>query len=412
MAIMGIDFKQHTLPNGLTIIDESNDEAHTAAVGFFVNTGARDEADAQMGVSHFLEHMMFKGTQRRTADDVNREFDEIGANYNAYTSHENTAFFAQVLPEQLPRAIDLLGDIMRPALRDADFDIEKKVILEEIGMYEDRPHWRLQDALLERYFADHPLGHRVLGTTDTITKLDAATMRGYFESHYSPDNIVAVATGRADFEQVVREIERMTAHWQPTGVRRAPDEPAGCALDQTIHDPRLTRHYVAAMCPAPCAQSDQRYAARIAGDVLGDTEGSRLYWALVDPGLADEADFGFIPMDQAGAYMAFASCDPDRAEEVEAILWREIDALAQKQDVDQAEVERARNKAATELTLRSESPIGRLSELGTHWLYLHEYTSLAEEIARFEAVTLDGVRAVLESHPFQPRGILRLTPRQ
>ncbi len=109
-----LQFKQHTLSNGLTILGECNDEAHTATVGFFVNAGARDEDKPQMGVSHFLEHMMFKSTERRTADDVNREFDEIGANYNAYTSHENTAFFAQVLPEYFPQATDLLGDILRP----------------------------------------------------------------------------------------------------------------------------------------------------------------------------------------------------------------------------------------------------------------------------------------------------------
>src|SRR5690606_29036790 len=111
---------------------------------------------AVMGVSHFLEHMMFKGTARRTADDVNREFDELGANYNAYTSHESTVYYAQVLPEFLPRAVDLIGDMLRPALRQEDFDIEKNVILEEIGMYEDRPDWRLHDVLLEKHFDDHP----------------------------------------------------------------------------------------------------------------------------------------------------------------------------------------------------------------------------------------------------------------
>ena len=161
---MAVNFQKHTLPNGLTVLAEVAPEAHTAAVGFFVKAGARDETGELMGVSHFLEHMMFKGTARRTADDVNREFDEIGADYNAFTSHEQTVYYAHVLPEFLPRAVDLLGDMLRPALRTDDFDMEKNVILEEIGMYDDRPEWVLQDRLLEEYFRGHPLGYRVLRT--------------------------------------------------------------------------------------------------------------------------------------------------------------------------------------------------------------------------------------------------------
>ena len=141
---MSIQFQQTTLPNGLTILAESSDDARTSAVGFFVKAGTRDEQLPVMGVSHFLEHMMFKGTARRTADDVNREFDEIGADYNAYTSHEKTVYYAHVLPEFLANAVDLLGDMLRPALREDDFSMEKNVILEEISMYEDRPQWRLQ----------------------------------------------------------------------------------------------------------------------------------------------------------------------------------------------------------------------------------------------------------------------------
>ena len=406
------DFRQDTLDNGLTILTERNDDAHTAAVGFFVNTGARDEQAPQMGVSHFLEHMMFKGTDRRTADDVNREFDEIGAAYNAYTSHEATAFFAQILPEYLPRAVDLLGDILRPALRDEDFNVEKNVILEEIGMYEDRPQWRLQDAILERYFADQPLGYRVLGTTDTINQLDAETMRGYFRQRYSPDNMVFAAAGKVDPDKLVADLARLTEQWQPTGTQRSFDAVSPAGMDQTIQDAKLSRHYVAALMPAPSAQDESRYAAKVLADVLGDTEGSRIYWALVDPALADEADLGFVPMDHAGMYMAYASCDPDQADTVEAKLWETIDDFASKRDFDEAEVERAKNKLATDATLRGESPMGRMTAIGHRWLYLRDYVTLEEEIERLTAVTMDELRDTLSAYPFQPRGVLRLTPRE
>src|SRR5690606_38952834 len=139
-------FQHATLPNGLTVIAEVDPEAHTAAAGFFVKTGARDEASPLMGVSHFLEHMMFKGTDQRSAEELNRQFDLIGARNNAYTTSELTCFYASVLPERLlgaGGAVDLLADMMRPALREEDFDTEKKVILEEIAMYEDNPFWVL-----------------------------------------------------------------------------------------------------------------------------------------------------------------------------------------------------------------------------------------------------------------------------
>src|SRR6476619_4072237 len=164
-------FHQQKLANGLTIIGETSPAAKSAAVGFFVRTGSRDETPDVAGVSHFLEHMVFKGTPRRSAADVNREFDRIGADYNAFTSEENTVFHASVLPEYLPQADDLLADILRPSLRGDDFDMEKKVIIEEIGMYEDQPMFSAYDHAKRVYFAEHPLGNSILGTPESITAL-------------------------------------------------------------------------------------------------------------------------------------------------------------------------------------------------------------------------------------------------
>lgn len=410
---MGIDFQHHQLLNGLTVIAEANDAAHTAAVGFFVKTGARYEDPAMMGVSHFLEHMMFKGTARRSADDVNREFDEIGANYNAFTSHEQTVYYAQTLPEFLPRATDLLGDMLRPALRTEDFDMEKNVILEEIGMYDDRPEWRLQDQLIESYYAGHGLGFRVLGTggdEGTVTKLSVEQMRDYFQARYSPDNIVVAAAGQVDFEALVADAERLCAGWEPTQATRDTAAAPAEQCELSVEDPKLARHYVGLLTPAPSAQDEARYAARVLSDVLGDSEGSRLYWELVDPGLAEEADFAFHPQDHAGAFMAFATSDPARAEEVESKLLATMDAFAAERDVTDDEVTRAKNKLATQATLQGERPMGRMHALGAGWVYLGRYLSLEEELGHLMAVTPSDVAALLERYPFTPRTILRLGP--
>src|SRR6266404_7568863 len=177
-------FHSHTLDNGLRIIGETSPSARSAALGFFVRTGSRDETADVSGVTHFLEHMVFKGTPHRTALDVNRDFDRIGAHYNAFTSEENTVFYAAILPEYLPHAMDILTDILRPSLRNEDFDMEKNVIIEEIGMYEDQPTWSAYDHAKKAYFADHPLGNSVLGTADSITALSRDQMQAYFDKRY------------------------------------------------------------------------------------------------------------------------------------------------------------------------------------------------------------------------------------
>ena len=405
---MATQFHKHVLPNELTVVAECNEDAHTSAVGFFVKTGARDEDSHVMGVSHYLEHMMFKGTDRRTADDVNRQFDEIGANYNAFTSHENTVYYAQVLPEYLPQAVDLLGDMLRPALRSDDFQMEKNVILEEIGMYDDRPSWRLNDTIMEKYFQGSPLGFRVLGTVDSIKALAVEQMRSYFDRRYSPNNITVSAAGRIDFDSFLADVQKITGNWRPADAERRYDQPAVTDQQLTLSDGKLNRHYMAMMCPAPSSQDPRRYAAKVLADVLGDSEGSRLYWALVDPGLADEADFSYFPQDRVGSFVAYGSCDPDRAKQVEQILLQTLQQAVASVDV--SEVDRAKNKLATLLTLQDENPGGRMRSLGMQWTYLREYVPLAVEMERLMAVTVDDVLKLIDQKPFRPRTVVRLGP--
>jgi len=404
-----VAYHQTTLDNGLTVAAEINPDAHTAAVGYYVKTGARDEAAKVMGVSHFLEHMMFKGTDRRTADDVNREFDEIGAKYNAYTTHECTAYYSHTLPEFLPRSIDLIGDMLRPSLRTDDFDMEKQVILEEIGMYDDRPSWRLQDQLLEQYFGNHPLGYRVLGTNETVSALTADQMRHYFEQRYSPGNIVVAGAGNLDFAQFTDWITQATQHWTPVQLDATRDaQPAPLTGSSTLEDERVHRHYLASLSPAPSSQSDQRYVAKVLSDLLGDTESSRIYWALIDPGLADEADFSFMPMDGCGAFLAYASCAPDRAEQVQETLFGVLDTAAN--DLEEDELERVKNKLATTVTLQGEAPAGRMHAVGGQMMYLGQYESLQEQLERILSVTRDDLRALIEQYPLHQRAVTALTP--
>lgn len=406
---MPVEFKHARLPNGLTAVAEIVPDAHTAALGFFVKTGARDEESRLMGVSHFLEHMMFKGTAKRSAEEVDRDFDDIGADHNAFTTSEMTAFHAHCLPEHLPRAQEVLSDILRPAIRQADFDAEKSVILEEIAMYDDYPFWQLYERALEAFFAEHPLRHRVLGTPQTVGGLQRDEMLGYFTHRYSADNTVLAAAGRIDFEALVAQLQRDCSSWNTTRASRNSASPRYARDRFAIHSDKVKRHYMIMLAPAPAQDDDRRYAAAMLAQILGDGEGSRLHWALVEPGLAEEAQSQFDGKDHAGEFVMFSSCSPDSAAEVEGVVLGEIDALAASLTDD--DLERVRSKIATGATLHGELPAGRMTRLGRMWLTLGEYRPLEEELAKINAVTLDDLRGVAEAFPMRPWVTGALSPK-
>lgn len=407
---MDIAYQQARLSNGLHVIGEVDPEAHTAACGFFVRTGARDERPEVMGVSHFLEHMMFKGTAGRSAADVNLEFDRLGAEYNAFTSNEMTGYWAWVLPEHLSAAIELLADIMRPALRDEDFESERGVILEEIAMYQDMPFSRLYDRAIEAHYQSHPLSHRVLGTAETVTAMTPAQMRAYFNRRYSSDGISVALAGQVDFEKMVGEIGQWCGSWRPTGAAREHPELDRSDVDLTIDDDRTSRFYYMMITSAPAIQDERRYAADMLAHLIGDAEGSLLYWALVDPGLADEAQFWYDGRDGLGEFYAFCSCSPERAEQVEGIVNETLTHFLER--VTDDDLERLRNKIATLVTLHGERPAGRMKRLGRLEAYGLPYRPLDEELALIQAVTLDDVRAVAEAFPLAgaARTVARLRP--
>ncbi len=418
---MAVNFRKQTLDNGLTILAECDAGAHSAAAGFFVKTGARDEESRVMGVSHFLEHMMFKGTPTRTAERINKDFDRIGAKNNAYTSSEMTCFHATVLPESLlgdGGVVELLSDMLRPALRQEDFDTEKNVILEEIAMYEDNPFWVLYERVMEEHFAGknpklpgitHPLGHRVLGTKQSITDLTSAQMRDYFQQRYSADNTVVALAGKIDFDAAVSEISRLCGSWSRTGAVRTPGMPPLADRAIELRDEKVNRAYLVILAPAPASDDPRRYAASLMAQVLGGPDNSRLHWSLIETGLAEQAEVGFEPKDGCGDFLLYVACDPERREEVWTIVQEQIANLSST--LTDADLEKIRCKAATGVTLAGERPGGRMQRLGRQWTYLGKYSTLEEELAKITAVTVADVRKVIADFPFSPRTIGWLLPK-
>jgi predicted Zn-dependent peptidase len=403
-------FHSHQLANGLQIIGETSPSARSAALGFFVRTGARDETPEECGVTHFLEHMVFKGTPRRTALDVNRDFDRIGADYNAFTSEENTVFHAAVLPEYLPQAVDILADILRPSLRDDDFDMEKKVIIEEIGMYEDQPMWSAYDHAKRLYFAEHKLGNSILGTPESITALKRDQMHAYFQRRYVAPNIIVAAAGNFEWPRFVDMVEKHCGQWQKGEIgRNGVSEAPGSGRFEVMTKEKVTQEHVFLISPGPTADSPLRYAADLLGMAVGDDSGSRLYWALIDPGLADSADCSFHEYEGAGAFYTSFSGQPEQAEEDLEIVM-EVLRDVQKNGIREEELNQARSKVLSRVVRGSERPKGRLMALGMNWIYQHGYRSVDDELGAFESVTLADIRQVLDRYPLDRVTTLALGP--
>ena len=405
-----MQFHQSTLPNGLRIVAERNERAHSVAAGFFVKAGSRDESPEVSGVSHFLEHMAFKGNDRRDALAVNRDFDRIGAKHNAQTSEEDTIFHVTCLPEYYERGFDVLADLMRPRLREEDFATEKGVILEEIKMYEDNAMMVAYDAAKLAHYGDHPLGQSILGTTESITDLSADQMRGYYERQYGAGNLVLALAGRLDWDEVLALAERRCGDWPSGGSDRVKVAAKGTGAFKTILREDDNQQTIVAVADAPPLQSGrERYAAALLATILGDHTGSRLYWELVDPGLADAADLSYQDYDGAGAWYTFLSCEPDEAGanlRRVADLYRAIAA----EGATGEELERARNKVLARSLIRAERPMGRLMTLGYHWVYRGEYLSVEAEAEAYEAVTLDDIREVLDRWPLFPMTVVSVGP--
>ena len=405
-----MSFHKHTLANGLTIIGEISPSARSVAVGFFVRTGSRDETPGEAGLSHFLEHMVFKGTPRRSALDVNYDFDRIGASYNAYTSEENTVFYAAILPEYLPKAIDILADIMRPSLREEDFTEEKKVILDEIGMYEDQPMFCAYDHARKAFFAAHPLGNSVLGTMESVGALTPEQMKNYFARRYVAANVTCVLAGNFDWSEAVKQIESLCGEWSTGDAPREHRTPATPReLLKTITKEKLNQEQVILIAPGPAADTPERYAADILAMIVGDDTGSRLYWALVDPGHVDSADLSYHDYDGAGAYFGSFSCEPEDTAENLAVL-RSILTDVQRDGVSEEELAIAKSKILSRIVRGSERPMGRMQALGMSWTYLKKYRTVDEELQNFDAVTLKDIRNVIDRFPLDQLTVLALGP--
>jgi predicted Zn-dependent peptidase len=329
---------------------------------------------------------------------VNRVFDELGAKYNASTGEEFTLFYAAILPEYLERTFELLTALLTPSLREADFDTEKQVILEEIGMYEDLPAFVAHDHAMRAHFGTHPLGQSILGTTESVSALTVDQMRRYHRERYRAGNLTLVAAGNVEGSHLRAMAESHCARWPAGKAVRDARPPAPAGGREFVHRPASQQEHITQMAAAPAATSPLRFAAELLSVIVGDDVGSRLYWELVDPGHVEAAELSFSEFEGAGAWMTYLCCRP---EEAAANIGRVADLYAQvnREGVSDEELARAKSKAAARIVLHSERPMGRLSSLGGNWLYRREYRSVQDDLNSLQAISGEDMRRVLAEYP-------------
>lgn len=419
-----MEFQQTTLSNGMKVIAETNESALSASLGFFVRTGSRNETPEISGVSHFLEHMIFKGSETRSATDVNWQLDEMGADANAFTMEEQTVFYASLLPELIEDAVELFCDILRPALREDDFEMERQVILEEISMYEDQPPFGADDKSRELFFGDHPLGNSVLGSIDSVSGLTTDRMRQYVQDRYRPDNVVLVGAGRLNFEHFVAQAEKSTWHWSKPStsgnISWSGDDSSAKDGDvlrrvrgqrgfhHLIKDGAAQQHTML-LFDSPGAMDEDRFAAGLLANMIGDDIGSRLYWELVDSGLADYAGLGTCEFYDNGFFALSLSSEPEDAVEVLART-RKLFRTVMQHGLTLEELDRSRNKILSRLVLANERPGGRLFSLGGEWTIRNEYRTVRQDLDDLRRVGAEDIQNLLQKYSFEEPLLVSIGP--
>ncbi len=403
----GTVFYTHTLKNGLQIVGQPMPDFESVAVSYYVRTDSRDEPDpAIAGVSHFLEHMVFKGTQNLDWQEITLAFNKIGAELNAFTSHESTVYFARVLGEYLDRAVELLSDMMHPRLAESDFETEKEVIINEIARSEDQPYNITYRRLMQTYFGDHPLGHDVLGSRTSIREMHIEQMRNYWQRRYAANNMILAVAGKFDWDHIVQLAERLAGDWRTGNAGRDVShyEPAS-AINNIIVDQKLKQQIMIIGMPAVDIKHPNYYAAILGNSILGDNDGSRLYWNIHQRGLAESASAGLWAMEGTGVMLMEANSRPQDAPRVLKLLRAELDSLLEDGVYDD-ELRRAKDKWISGLVLSSESTFSRMRSLASDWVTEGRLVSIEEEIERIEKVTKEDVMRALHHFPIREKQVL------
>jgi predicted Zn-dependent peptidase len=392
---------QHKLTNGLQMLGQQMPDVESAAAIFWVNTGTRDEDPSEMGVSHFLEHMAFKRTEHYTSQEIDRLFEQMGADHNAATSREMTFYWARVLSESVGPAVQILSELTHPLLDKEDFDQERNVILEEIARSEDQPIHVLFTKFLHDYFGDHPLALEILGTPDTIRALDVEEMRSYWAKRYGTRNTLFAIAGNFEWDAIVQQLEDLSGGWAPGETGRTPQPLQFRPGLHVEKRDQFAQEQIAIAVPSVDRNDPRYYAAAVLSTILGDDRGSRLYWSVYQTGLAETVSAEVMEFEDNGMMFVHLATEPALAAEALRVV-REQLARMQQFDIQPEELERAKTKLKASVIIGGESTNDRVMGLINSWMTLGRLETLEEIRDKIDAVSLEGIQSLLHDFPLGP----------
>ncbi len=398
-------FVQERLSNGLTVVVEIMPDVQSAACGFLARTGSRDERAELAGVSHFLEHMCFKGTARRSSEQLNLEFDEIGADNNAQTGKDQTFYYSWARTEDLPRQLDLLADMMHSTLPADEFEVERKVILEEIATYKDDLASNAYDFLYENVCAGSPLAWPVVGYERTIREMTPERMGAYLARRYRPGNLILVVAGNVEPDEVMETARRLCGSWENVEdmgpPRRRPRLRTGVAVHQWE---RFHRQAVVLALPSAPATHPQDESAEALTAILGGAN-SRFYWNIVQKGLATQASVTREEYRDFGLLIMYGLCEPENCEKLLEAMRREASEITDN-GPEPKEIQRVKNRRRTLLATESEAPGYRLGQLADDTDYRGAPRPAEARLAEVDAVSSETVADYLREYPITGDGFL------
>ena len=384
--------RKEVLPSGLTVLTEEMPNIRSVSLGVWLKQGSRHEEPEQNGISHFIEHLLFKGTERRTAAQIAREIDSIGGQCDAFTSRENTCFYARVLDERLPVALDLLSDIvLHPRFDPENIEKERKVVFEEIKMVEDTPDELVFDLFSGGFWESHPLGRPIQGTRESVSALGPEALMAFFRESYFPRNVVIAAAGNLDQERFLEMVRESFDGMPSSGRVRAVEPPRSRPGIVTREKGDLEQLHLCLGMPAYHQAHEDRYAGYVLNTLLGGTMSSRLFQRIrEESGLAYTVFSAINSFADAGYLMIYAATSPERGDEVVGHVCKEL-AQMKGSPIEETELARAKDHLKGSLMLSLESSSSRMSNLARQEITFGRHYTLDEILASIDAVTAEDV---------------------
>jgi predicted Zn-dependent peptidase len=382
------------LDNGLRILTEQMNQVRSVSIGVWLTRGSRHESAERSGIAHFVEHMLFKGTDTRSAEDIAQAIDSIGGQLDAFTAKEYASYYIKVLDEHLPLALDILSDIvLNPAFNAEDVEREKKVVVEEIKMVEDTPDDLVHEIFTQGFWEDHPLGRPILGTRETVESFTSESLRSYFQDAYTPQNLIVSAVGNLQHDNVRKLVEERFGHLKASRAVTS-EKPPVVVPKVLIRNKELEQSHVCVGTSSYPQDHDDRYASYVLNTLLGGSMSSRLFQNVREKrGLAYAVFSGLSAYRDAGSFTIYAGCANEAVSEVIDLVVSELRTIKQT-PVPPAELQRAKDHLKGSLMLSLENTASRMSHVARQEIYFERQVSLDETLDGVERVTPDDVQRV------------------